>query len=96
MGVEYYQCRGSYTYAGRSYVEVIEGSRAKRETGDELGAVVDRTHPSVVSVVGGVRRSSYSLPIGLGAGAALLIGGLVLTRTRESRTALGPSNYAKS
>jgi hypothetical protein len=80
MGIEYWECRGAYSLAGRSYNEVIGGSRALLATGQIVPAVAVPGQPRLLSAAAAGTHSDwkpYIAPIILGAlvvssGVALL------------------------
>ena len=91
MGVEYWQCQGSYSLAGQSFTEVINGSRAQLDTGQRVAAIAVPGEPSLLSTVSSARGSGSSgtddaIAATLGA-AALAIGAgwVLLSRRRHSR-----------
>jgi hypothetical protein len=91
MGIEYWECRGSYTLGGHSYNQVIGGSRAHLENGQKLVAVAVPGEPGLLSTVDAAAKkyspwSAYVTPIILGAATvALLLGLIVWSKLRPSR-----------
>lgn len=89
MGIEYWQCRGTYTLGGHSYQEVIGGSRSFLETGRVVPAVAVPGRPDLLSLKVPARRGSglgaYTASMVVGALAAVLAAGLAwdLRRTRR-------------
>jgi len=77
MGIEYWECRGTYRLAGNSYNEVIGGSRAHLATGQVVPAVAVPGQPHLLSVPAAGPHSDwkpYLAPIVLG---ALVVSSLV-------------------
>jgi hypothetical protein len=67
MGIEYWECRGTYSLAGRSYNEVIGGSRARLATGQVVPAVAVPGQPRLLSAAGSHSDwKPYLAPIVLG------------------------------
>ena len=95
MGIEYWQCRATYTLAGRTFNEVINGSRAVLDTGQSVGAIAVPGDPSLLSSVSSVHGSGSSgtdnvIAAVLGAVAvALGAGGLQIERVRRRRQRKG-------
>lgn len=91
MGIEYWQCRATYTLAGHTFNEVINGNRVLLETGQGVGAIAVPGDPSLLSTVSSVHRSGSSetdnvIAAVLGAVAvALGAGWLQLERVRRRR-----------
>jgi hypothetical protein len=90
MGIEYWQCRGSYTFAGQTYNEVIGGNRQLLDRGQTIQGVAAAARPTVVSTAASAHKAraswaSFVAPVLFGAAAvALLAGGLVLfSRSRS-------------
>jgi hypothetical protein len=87
MGIEYWECRGTYSLAGRSYNEVIGGSRARLATGQLVAAVAVPGQPRLLSVAAAGTHSDwkpYLAPIVLGALIGLsLVALLWWTRRRH-------------
>jgi hypothetical protein len=88
MSIEYWECRGTYTLYGRSYNEVIRGSRALLQKGQKVPAVAVPGEPTLLSTVAaaGARHSTwapYIAPIILGAVTVIvLVGWVVLSKRR--------------
>jgi hypothetical protein len=79
MGVEYYDCRGSFQMGGRSYDELINGSRADLPTGQSVPALVVPGDAASLTLASHVSRAGssfgpYIAPLCTGV-AAVLIGG---------------------
>lgn len=82
MGAEYYQCRGSYTLTGRTFDEVIRGSRADLGVGAAVAALAvpgDPVSLSLPVVATSASTADYAASIVLGGlavagGVALLVG----------------------
>jgi hypothetical protein len=94
MGIEYWQCRGSYALAGQNYNEVLRGSRTLLEAGQQVAAVAVPGQPALVTTAAAVGKSRsawtpYVAPALLGLAAIAVILGWVLLsrRSRRSRTA---------
>jgi protein-S-isoprenylcysteine O-methyltransferase Ste14 len=90
MGIEYWQCRGTYSLDGRSYSGVIGGSRALLTTGQIVPAVAVPGQPHLLSEAAGGTHSNwkpYIAPIILG--ALFVAGGVALLwwSRRRHRTA---------
>ena len=91
MGIEFWQCRGTYSLAGETFNEVINGSRRLFDSGRQVQAIAVPGQPALLSTVSAVRngRSSsgqYAAAAGLGAGAVALAGGwFVFQRARRRR-----------
>jgi hypothetical protein len=95
MGIEYWQCRGDYTVAGRTYNEVIGGSRQLLERGQTVDAVASSAHPTVVATAAAVSKAgtsgtSYAVPVVLGAAAVALVAGWLVLSRRSRRRRLHP------
>jgi hypothetical protein len=92
MGIEYWECRGTYTLGGHSYNQVIRGSRAHLENGQKLLAVAVPGQPGLLSTVNAAAKkyspwSAYVTPIILGAvTVALIIGLIVWSKLRPPRS----------
>lgn len=89
MGIEYWQCTGSYSLGGRSFAGVINGSRKLLEMGTQVQAVAVAGRPDLLSTVSSVGRArgagaQYGAAIGLGV-AALVVGGGSLALVSRSR-----------
>jgi hypothetical protein len=90
MAIEYWECRGTYSLAGHSYNQMIGGSRALLQPGQQLPAVAVPGHPALLSTVAAANKSSawsaYLTPIVLGALALALAAALVVgSKRRRSR-----------
>ncbi|HWE56027.1 MAG TPA: DUF3592 domain-containing protein [Acidimicrobiales bacterium] len=90
MGIEYWDCTGSFTLAGRSYSEVIHNSRTQRPTGATLDAVVVPSKPSSLSVRT-ARDSSYVPAIVVWLVTGLVIVGIAFGTTRPPRLQTVPA-----
>jgi hypothetical protein len=69
MGIEYWQCQGTYSLDGRSYNEVIGGSRALLRAGQIVPAVAVPGQPRLLSATAAGTHSDwkpYLSPIILG------------------------------
>lgn len=69
QGIEYWECRGTYSLGGRSYNEVIGGSRVLLENGRTVPAVAVPGQPGLLSTAAPGAPSfwrSYTAPIVLG------------------------------
>jgi hypothetical protein len=80
MGIEYWECRGTYTLGGRSYNETIRGSHPHLADGAAVRAVAVPGHPDLLAapvVVAGTWSpwTPYITPVVLGALAVLVAGG---------------------
>ncbi len=85
MGVEYYECRGTYTLDGATFDEVIHGSRDRMPAGQVVSALAIPGDPSSLGLPGAARSSSvgsYTVPIVLGAVTLAGAAGLVVWRRR--------------
>jgi hypothetical protein len=95
MGIEYWQCRASYTLAGQTFSAVINGSRGLLETGQRVGAIAVPGEPSLLSTVSSVHGSGSSetdsvIAAVLGAVAVVVgAGWLQLERARRRRQRKG-------
>jgi hypothetical protein len=70
MGIEYFECRGTYRLDGRSYNEVIGGNRVQLQTGQMVPAMAVPGQPRLLSVATPGPHSDwkpYIAPIILGA-----------------------------
>ena len=91
MGIEYWQCRGSYTLGGQSYQEVLRGSRTLLEAGQQIPAVAVPGQPALVTTASAVGKSRsawtpYVAPALLGVAAiAVILGWALLTRRSRRR-----------
>ena len=89
MGIEYWQCRGSFVISGHTYEEYIGGSRALLEQGTRVAAVVVPGRPELLSSAAWVRRdrsstAEYAVAGALAAVACMLSAGrVVLVRRRR-------------
>jgi hypothetical protein len=81
MGIEYWQCSGSFTLAGRGYEEVIGGSRALLERGQHVGGVVVPGRPGSLATAASVRRAGGS-GAEYAAAAGLAVAGLLVAAAR--------------
>lgn len=86
QAIQYYQCRGTYSVGGQSYNEVIGGIRSAVPSGRTVQAVAAKGDPALVSTAGAAKKSSYAVPIVLGAVAVVLIVGLVVWPGRRARS----------
>jgi hypothetical protein len=87
MGIEYYQCTGSYTLGGQTFNEVIHGSRSQLDSGQHVPAVAVPGHPSLLSTpkaaaAGSSSTGQNAAAVALGGLAAGLIGIRLRTRLR--------------
>jgi hypothetical protein len=94
MGIEYWECRGTYSISGHSYNEVIGGSRARLETGQIVPAVAVPGQPRLLSAAATGTHSDlkpYLAPIILG---ALTVSGAVAllwwSKRRQHQSSGGP------
>lgn len=86
MGVEYWQCTGSFAVDGRTYTELINKSRLQHPTGETLAAVVVPSDPSSLALATSP-DSSYVPGIVVAAATLLYIGVLIFwTRRRPAQT----------
>lgn len=91
MGIEYWECRATYTLGGHSYNQVIRGSRAHLENGQQVQAVAVPGEPDLLSTVDAAAKkyspwTAYVTPIILGAvTVALILGLLVWSKLRRRR-----------
>jgi hypothetical protein len=91
MGIEYWECRGSYTLDGHPFNAVINGSRQLLETGVQVPAIAVPARPDLLSTVASVRGShgsgtQYGAAVGLGVAAVLVGGGWLALRARKRRS----------
>jgi hypothetical protein len=97
MGIEYWECRGTYTLGGHSYNQVIRGSRAHLENGQKVQAIAVPGEPDLLSTVDAAAKkyspwTAYVTPIILGAVTVALILGLMvwsILRRRSRSSGLG-------
>lgn len=87
MGIEYWQCHGSYTLGGRTFNEPLNGSRGFVETGRVVAAVAVPGDPGLLSTASSVRgrhssTGSYIVSGVLGALAVVGAGGLIALARR--------------
>jgi len=83
MSVEYWTCRGSYTFGGRRFDEVVRGERALVERGRAMAAVAVPGRPSLLYTPAALHQvpQGYALAEGLGAAAVVLtVGGIAAGR----------------
>jgi len=91
MGVEYWQCRGSYSLGGQTYNEVIHGSRSMLDAGRRLPAIAVPGQPTLLTTVSGVAKahsgSTLYVVSALLAVAAIgvILAWVLLSRRRRSR-----------
>jgi hypothetical protein len=91
MGVEYYECSGTYPLGGTTIEAVIHGNRSRLPAGQVLDAVVVPGEPGTLSVAGAGRGgASWAAPIALAGltviGLLALAGGWVRGRGRGRRS----------
>lgn len=90
MGIEYWQCRGSFVLSGHAYEEYIGGNRALLDQGTRVAAVVVPGQPELLSTAAWVRKgrsstAEYTVAACLGAaGVALAAGRAAAVRRRRS------------
>lgn len=60
MGIEFWQCSGTYSLAGQSYDETIAGSRTHLQTGQTLEVIADPGRPNVVWLPSSLARQDPS------------------------------------
>lgn len=87
MGIEYWQCRGSFVLSGRPYEEYIGGSRALLDQGTRVAAVVVPGRPDLLSTAASVRKgrsstAEYAVAASLALAAVLLAAGRVAVLRR--------------
>ncbi|HET9076435.1 MAG TPA: hypothetical protein VFN68_05845 [Acidimicrobiales bacterium] len=90
MSIEYWQCHGSYSLAGRSYEAVIGGNRSLLEHGQVVQAVAVPGRPDLLSVrrpPGPQGWTAYLAAIAVGAAAVL--GAVALVWAWSSRRRRG-------
>jgi hypothetical protein len=91
MGIEYWECRGTYTLDGHTYNQVIRGSRAHLENGQRVQAIAVPGEPGLLSTVDAAAKryspwTAYVTPIILGAvTVALILGLIVWSKLRPRR-----------
>lgn len=88
MGIEYWQCRGTYSLGGRTYEEIIGGQRQLLDAGQRIAVVAVPGHPALVSIPQALRRRhSYTLAEVLAAVtvAWMLAGVALVARDRRRR-----------
>jgi hypothetical protein len=83
MGIEYWECRGTYTLGGHTYNQVIRGSRAHLENGQKVQAIAVPGEPDLLSTVDAAGQkyspwTAYVTPIILGAVTVACILGLLV------------------
>lgn len=88
MGIEYWECRGSYALRGQSFNGVINGSRKLLDRGAEVSAIAVPGRPDLLSSVSSVRGAhgsgtEYAAAISLGAAAVLISGGWLAFKRRR-------------
>ena len=82
MGIEYWQCRGSFVLEGRGYEAVlINGSRALIQPGEHLKGIDVPGRPDLLSTASSV-RSAHGSGTEYGEAAALAAAGLSLGAAR--------------
>lgn len=90
MGIEYWQCSGSYALGAQTFNEVIRGSRRLLDAGQRIDAIAVPGQPSLLSTVSSVRgqhssTADYIACAVLGAiGVVLGAGWFLFHRTRRS------------
>lgn len=90
MGIEYWQCRASYTLEGQQYQAVLGGSRSHLKNGQLVPAVAVPGKPGLLSTVTAVHRNDstltpYITPIVLGIVTIAGAFGAVLWVRRKAR-----------
>lgn len=78
MGIEYWNCRASYTVDGRTFTAPLGGNRKLVDAGARLPAVAVPGHPDLLWTAAGVRQGRSSTvgyaAAGVFAGVGLLVG----------------------
>jgi hypothetical protein len=90
MGIEYWECRGSYTLGVGAFDAVINGSRSLLERGTQVQAIAVPGRPDLLSTASSVRAAKgsgtqYGAAIGLGAGAVAAAGSWLWVRRLKRR-----------
>lgn len=90
MGIEYWECRGTYTLDGRTYNEVIGGSRPHLADGQVVDAIAVPGRPDLLAapvVIAGAYSpwTPFVTPIILGALAVVISAGYLLWWARRGR-----------
>jgi hypothetical protein len=93
MGIEYWECRGSYTLDGHSFGGVINGSRKLLESGVQVPAIAVPGRPDLLSTVSSVRGAhgagtQYGAAVGLGVAAVLVAAGWLAFGSRRRRSSV--------
>jgi hypothetical protein len=88
MGIEYWQCSGSFTLEGRTYNEIINGSRKLVDPGRHVAGVVVPGRPDLLTDASAVRGAhssgaEYTVAGALAAGGVLVGGARVRTILRR-------------
>jgi hypothetical protein len=89
MGIEYWQCRASYSLDGQTYVAAIRGSRSLLQAGDQMAAVAVPGDPGLLSTPRSAAReqsfwNAYLTPVILG-GVIVVLGLASLLWVRRRR-----------
>jgi len=89
MGIEYWDCRGSYSLDGRRFSAPLGGNRRLLDAGSTVAAVTVPGHPGLLWTAAGVRRgqsstASYAAAVALG-GAGVLVGAARVFALRRRR-----------
>jgi hypothetical protein len=89
MGIEYWQCRASYSLDGQTYVAAIRGSRSLLEVGNQVAAVAVPGDPGLLSTPRSAAHQesfwqAYLTPVILG-GAIVVLGLASLLWVRRRR-----------
>jgi hypothetical protein len=92
MGIEFYQCRGTFALAGATSEAQIQGSRTKLAAGTSVAALVVPGDPGTLTLARSARSSSggasdYAGGISVGAVTVVAGAGLLLWRRRSRRPA---------
>jgi len=80
IGVQYWQCHGDYTLAGRKFHEVIGGNRAQLDAGSQIQAVAVAGQPSLLSTTASIGPghslwAPFVTPVILWGAVVLALGG---------------------
>jgi hypothetical protein len=90
MGIEYWECRGTYALGGHTYDEMIRGSRALLQPGQTVQAIAVAGEPTLLSTPAAAAENHspwtpYITPMVLAAVAVLGALGLVVWSIRRRR-----------
>lgn len=91
MGIEFYECDGTYQLAGQTHDEVIGGSRNRLLPGQTIAGVADPGRPTVLWSAAALGRqhvsdTDYIAPAALTAAVVVVAGWWELRRRRAKRS----------